>query len=96
MFQALTEQGTASGLSGERPDAGLPAAVERIVLGSDQITIMIKADAEGDQTTIQVPWTPAPSRRQRSIIPCEGEGQDTALRPMRVEAHAKLLQALQP
>ncbi len=94
VFQALTAQGAASGLSGEGPDAGLPAAVERIVLGSGQITITIKADAEADQTTtIQVPWRPAPSRRQRSIIPCDGE--DTALRPMRVEAHAKLLQALQ-
>ena len=83
------------GVSGEGPDTRLPAAVERIVIGSGQITITIRSDAEADQTTtIQVPWTPASPRRQRAIIPCDAAGQDAALRPMRVEAQAKLIEAL--
>ena len=83
------------GVGVEGTNTHLLAGVEGIVIGSGQITITIKADAEGDQTsTIQVPWTPTSPHRQRRILPCEAVGPDTALRPMRVEAHAKLLQAL--
>ena len=95
VFQALAEQGAGSGVSGEGTATHLPAAVERIVIGSGQITITIRSEAEGDQTsTIQVPWTPSASRRQRTIIPCDSAGEDAALRPMRVEAQAKLIEAL--
>jgi hypothetical protein len=93
VFQALAEQGAGSGVRGEGTDTHLPAAVERIVLGSGQITITIRSDGEGEQTRmIRVPWSPASPRRQRAIIPCEAVSQDTALRPMRVEARAKLVE----
>jgi hypothetical protein len=95
VFQALAEQGAGSDVSGEGTANHLPDAVERVVIGSGQITITITSEAEGDQTsTIQVPWTPASPRRQRTIIPCDAVGQDAALRPMRVEAQAKLIEAL--
>ena len=72
VFQALAEPGAASGLSGEGPDVRLPAAVERIVLGSGQISVTIGSDGEGEHTRmIRVSWSPASRRRQRAIIPCE-------------------------
>ncbi len=93
--QALAEQEAGSDVSGEWTATHLPAEVERIVIGSGQLTIMIRSDVDGDQTsTIQVPWTPSASRRQRTIVPCDATGQDAALRPMRVEAQAKLVEAL--
>lgn len=100
VLQALDEHGVPSaGSEGttdlEETSGCLPEAVERVVISSGQITITIRADAEGNETrTIQVPWTPLSPRRQRAIIPCDGASEDTALRPMRVEAHAKLIAAL--
>jgi hypothetical protein len=95
VFQALAEQGAGSGVVITRTDTHLPAAVERIVIGLGQIIITIRSDEEGDETTtIQVPWTPASPRRQRAIIPCEAVAAEVALRPMRVEAQAKLIEAL--
>ena len=94
VFQALAEQGAGSDVGVEGTDTRLPTEVERIVIGSGQITITVRSDAEADQTTIQVPWTPSASRRRRTIIPCDSAGEDAALRPMRVEAQAKLIEAL--
>jgi hypothetical protein len=100
VVQALADHRTDHGVSGEgtggeAPDTRLPEAIERVVIGTAQIAITIRADVEGDMnSTIEVPWTPASPRRQRAIIPCAGEGTDTALRPMRVEAHAKLIEGL--
>jgi hypothetical protein len=99
VLQALAEARAGTTVESERlstdeREAQLPEDIERIVVGSGQLVITIRAEGEeGETRTIEVPWTPA-SRRQRAIIPCAGEGTDTALRPMRVEAHAKLIEGL--
>jgi DNA invertase Pin-like site-specific DNA recombinase len=84
-----------AGIGREEADGCLPEAVERIVIGSGQLVITIKGEGEAGETrTIQVLWTSASPRRQRAIIPCEAMGENAALRPMRVEAHAKLIKGL--
>jgi hypothetical protein len=100
VLQALADGGAGIGASGEgtgqeETSGYVPEAVERIVIGSGQLAITIKGDEErGETRNIRVPWTPASPRRKREIIPCAGESEDTALRPMRVEAHAKLIDGL--
>jgi hypothetical protein len=100
VLQALADGGAGIGASGEstgeeETSGCLPEAVERVAIGSGQLTLTIRADAEGAETsTIQVPWTPLSPRRERVIIPCEAIDGGAALRPLRVEAHAKLINGL--
>ena len=76
------------------PAAGLPAAVERVVITRTTIEIELTEGIPGeDQDRIlMIPWTPPSPYRRREII--QGEGDQSAMRPMRTKARAILIEAL--
>jgi hypothetical protein len=99
VIQALNEQGLPSGgceeaIGTEETNGCFLASVQRAGIGSGQLTLTISRGERGDETrTIQVPQASALPRRRRAVVPCDA-GRDGALRPMWMEAHAKLIAAL--
>jgi site-specific DNA recombinase len=77
------------------PSAGLLAAVDRITIRRTTLEIQLAegmAEDASDRVLI-IPWTPPSSYRRREIIQGEG-GRFAAMRPMRAEARALLIDAL--
>jgi site-specific DNA recombinase len=77
------------------PSAGLLAAVERITIRRTTLEIQLAegmAEDSSDRILI-IPWTPPSPYRRREIIQGEG-GRSPAMRPMRAEARALLIDAL--
>jgi site-specific DNA recombinase len=77
------------------PGADLHAAVERITIRRTLLEIeLIEAMVEDPPGRILIiPWTPPSPYRRREIIQGEG-GRSPAMRPMRAEARALLIDAL--
>jgi hypothetical protein len=77
------------------PDADLRAAVERITIRRTTLEIQLAEGMAGDSSdrTLIIPWTPPSPYRRREIIQGEG-GRSAAMRPMRREARALLIDAL--
>jgi site-specific DNA recombinase len=77
------------------PGADLRAAVERITIRRTTLEIQLAegmAEYSSDRTLV-IPWTPPSPYRRREIIQGEG-GRSAAVRPMRAEARALLIDAL--
>jgi site-specific DNA recombinase len=76
------------------PSADLLAAVERITIRRTTLEIELAEGMAEDGTDriLVIPWTPPSPYRRREIIQGEG-GRSAAMRPMRVEARALLIDA---
>jgi DNA invertase Pin-like site-specific DNA recombinase len=92
-----TINSTAVGSSPCLPDPGadLLAAVERITIRRTTLEIQLAEGAAEDSSDriLVIPWTPPSPYRRREIIQGEG-GRSPAMRPMRAEARALLIDAL--
>jgi site-specific DNA recombinase len=75
--------------------ADLLAAVERITIRRTTLEIELAEGMaeDGSDRILVIPWTPPSPYRRREIIQGEG-GRSAAMRPMRVEARALLIDAL--
>ena len=77
-----------------REAKAIVSLIGRVMIGNAGLTITTTLqDQTGKSLIIHNPWQPEPSRRRREIIPCE-RSASVATRPMRTEAHARLLPAL--
>jgi site-specific DNA recombinase len=76
------------------PGADLRAAVERITVRRATLEIELAEGMAGDSSDriLVIPWTPPSPYRRREIIQGEG-GRSAAVRPMRAEARALLIEA---
>jgi site-specific DNA recombinase len=77
------------------PGVDVRAAVDRITIGRTTLEIQLAegmAEDASDRILI-IPWTPPSPYRRREIIQGEG-GRSPAMRPMRAEARALLIDAL--
>ena len=77
------------------PGADLRAAVERITIRCTTLEIQLAEGMAEDSSDriLVIPWTPPAPHRRREII--QGEGRrSAAVRPMRAEARALLIDAL--
>ena len=74
---------------------GLIAALKRVTIGRTTLEIQFAEGVAGDSADriLVIPWTPPSPYRRREIIQGEGE-QSAAVRPMRAEARALLIDAL--
>ena len=77
------------------PRADLLAAVERITIRRTTLEIQLAEGMAEDSSDriLVIPWTPPSPYRRREIIQGEG-GRSAAMRPMRAEARALLIDAL--
>jgi site-specific DNA recombinase len=77
------------------PGADLRAAVERITIRRTTLEIQLAEGMAEDSSDriLVIPWTPPAPYRRREIIPGEGR-RSAAVRPMRAEARALLIDAL--
>jgi site-specific DNA recombinase len=77
------------------PGADLRAAVERITIRRTTLEIQLAEGMAEDSPDriLVIPWTPPSPYRRREIIQGEG-GRSAAVRPMRAEARALLIDAL--
>ena len=77
------------------PGADLRAAVERITVRRATLEIELAEGMAGDSSDriLVIPWTTPSPYRRREIIQGEG-GRSAAVRPMRAEARALLIDAL--
>ena len=77
------------------PGADLRAAVERITIRRTTLEIQLAEGMAEDapDRILVIPWTPLSPYRRREIIQGEG-GRSAAVRPMRAEARALLIDAL--
>ncbi len=71
------------------------AALERVTMGRTTLESLFAEGVPGDSSDriLIIPWTPPSPYRRHEIIPGEGE-QSAAVRPMRAEARALLIDAL--
>ncbi len=76
----------------ECAEADIWACVERVTIGRAGVKIQLNDQSTPDlgARTISIPWTPAPTRRRREIVPGYDSPQ-ADLRPMRVEARGAFL-----
>jgi site-specific DNA recombinase len=77
------------------PRADLLAAVERITIRRTTLEIELAEGMaeDGSDRILVIPWTPPSPYRRREILQGES-GRSAAIRPMRVEARALLIDAL--
>jgi site-specific DNA recombinase len=77
------------------PSADFRAAVERITIRRTTLEIQLAEGMAEDSSEriLVIPWTPPSPYRRREIIQGEG-GRSAAVRPMRAEARALLIDAL--
>jgi site-specific DNA recombinase len=77
------------------PGADICAAVERVTIRRTTLEILLAEGMAEDSSDriLVIPWTPPSPYRRRDIIQGEG-GRSAAVRPMRVEARALLIDAL--
>ena len=74
-------------------DAEIPAAVDKITLGSRSIEIRLLEGFDRPVKVIAIPWSPQAFRRKREVIQPSSELASGA-RPIRAEARRKLLSAI--
>jgi site-specific DNA recombinase len=86
---------SASPLTAFGPAAGLIAALKRVTIGRTTLEIHFAEGVAADSSDriLIIPWTPPSPYRRREIIQGEGE-RSAAVRPMRAEARALLIDAL--
>jgi site-specific DNA recombinase len=77
------------------PGADLCGAVERITIRRTTLEILLAEGMAGHSPDriLVIPWTPPSPYRRRELIQGEG-GRSAAVRPMRAEARALLIDAL--
>jgi len=77
------------------PSTDLRAAVERVTIRRTTLEIQLAEGVAEDASgrILVIPWTPPSPYRRREIIQGEG-GRSAAVRPMRAEARALLIDAL--
>jgi DNA invertase Pin-like site-specific DNA recombinase len=85
-------------LASDDGQAKMRAAVERVVISRTTIEIELVELAEGSagdnqNRVLSIPWTPSSPHRRREIIQGES-GRSFAMRPIRTEARAILVDAL--
>ncbi len=73
----------------------LSAAVERVMIGRATLEIQLAEGMAGDSLdrVLVIPWTPPSPYRRREIVQGDGE-PSAAVRPMRTQARAVLIDAL--
>ncbi|HEX9169512.1 MAG TPA: recombinase family protein, partial [Roseiarcus sp.] len=69
------------------------AAVERVVISRTTIEIELTEGRDDQDRILIIPWTPPSPYRRRQIIPAESE-RPSAIRPMRTQERAVLIDAL--
>ena len=92
---ALNSPAVGSSLCPLDPTADFRAAVERITIRGTTLEIQLAEGMAEDSSAriLVIPWTPPSPYRRREIIQGEG-GRSAAVRPMRAEARALLIDAL--